>query len=210
MGVAVGVIVTAATLGAFAGVGRAVDAEESSSTRAEIMRALHDVQSQYGADAVMLEGHLLAHAIQGGSILEAVVSVPGVEDRNGKKFLAFKVETGIIYNDRETDASARTARVWRDIAEATLRKFHTVTVPADGIALIVGYSHKSYVDEADLRARLSEGHGDPEVTAFYLLLSDMAELAADRITAQQLVDRSTVLLNGRTVRLAIDAPTPRP
>ncbi len=204
-----GLIVLVSSLSVCVPAGRALD-HDSSSSRTAIMRALHEVQSQYGADAVMIEGHLLAHAIQGGSILEAVVSVPGTEERDGKKFLAFKVDTGIIYNDQEIAAPGRTVRAWRDIAEATLRKFHTLTLPADGIVLIIGYTHKPYLDEADLRARLSEGHGAPEVAAFYLSLSDVAELMAERISAQQLIDRSTVLLDGMPVRLTIDVPTPAP
>ncbi len=210
IGWAGGLIVLISSLSVCVPTGQALDGDDPSSSRTAIMRALRDVQSQYGADAVMIEGHLLAHAIQGGSILEAVVSVAGTEERGGKKFLAFKVDTGIIYNDQEIAAPGRTARVWRDIAEATLRKFRTLTLPADGIVLIIGYSHKPYLDEADLRARLNEGHGAPEVAAFYLSLSDVAELMAERISAQQLIDRSTVLLDGMPVRLTIDAPTPAP
>jgi hypothetical protein len=188
----------------------ALAADESASSRAEILRALHDVQSKYGADAVMIQGHLLAHAIRGGSVLEAVVSIPGVEDRAGKKFLAFRLETGIIYNDRDGNAPARTGRVWHDIVEATLRRFQTLTLPADGIALILGYTHKPYRDEAELRAHLDEGHGTAETAAFYLLLSDVTELIAERIAPQELLERSTVLVDGAPVHVVLDLPTPSP
>ena len=188
----------------------ALDSDDPASTRTEIMRLLHEVQSKYGSDAVMIEGHLLGQTIEGGSILEAVVSVPGIEERDGKKFLAFKVETGIIYNDHETDAPVRTAKAWRDIVEATLRKFRTLTVPADGIVVTLSYAHKTYADEADLRAHLHEGHGAAEVAAFYLLLSDVSELMTEHISAQQLLDRSTVLLNGARVQLVLDPKPPQP
>lgn len=181
---------------------------EAGTTRQEILHMVHDVQTRYGADAVMIEGNLLQQAIRSGSILEAVVSVGGLEQRNGKQFLAFKLDTGIIYNDRALSDAARPGRAWTDIVEATLRKFQTMRVPADGIAVTVGYAHKAYADEADLRAHLHDDHGELETAIFYLLLSDVAELIAERITAQQCVDRSTVLINGSPTRIVLDAPTP--
>ncbi len=177
-------------------------------TRQEIATVLQDVQRKYGRDAVLLEGHLLAHVIQGGSVLEAAVAVPGVEERAGKRFLTFKVDTGIIYNDRELSAAKRPARAWRDVVETTLRKFTGVNVDADGLALLLGYSHKAYIDEADLRTHLSEGSGDVEAVAFYLLLSDISNLLADRITGQQLADRSIILINGQPGAIVLDEPTP--
>jgi hypothetical protein len=183
---------------------------EAGSTRQEILRSLQDLQRKYGVDAVMIEGNLLQHAIRGGSILEAAVSIAGIEEHDGKRFLAFKVDTGIIYNDRAVSAPARPARAWTDIAETTLRKLRTMHIPADGIVLTLGYTHKPYADEADLRAHLKDGPGDPEAAVFYLLAADVAELAAERITGQQLVDRSTVLVNGQTSRIILDVPTPKP
>ena len=177
--------------------------EEALKTRQDILRTLQDVQRKYGRDAVLIEGHLLGLAVQAGSILEAAISVPGVEERSGKRFLTFKLDTGIIYNDRELTRPGRAARAWRDIVEGSLRKFRSLTVQADGLALLVGYTHKEYVDEAELRARLGEGHGESEATAFYLLIEDVAELLADRITGQQLIDRSTVLIDGSPARILL-------
>ena len=181
---------------------------EAGTTHQEIVDALHDLQRKYGSDAVLMEGHLLGQAVRSGSMLEAVISVTGVEERNGKRFLAFKLETGIIYNDRELAPHERSARAWTDIVEATLRKFHKPSVPADGIAVLVSYTHKPYTDLSDLRAHLNEGHGEPEALAFYVLVPDIVELNADRITAQQLIDRSTFLLNGEPARLLLGTPTP--
>jgi hypothetical protein len=186
------------------------DTIEAVTTRREVVQALQDVQRKYGADAVMMEGHLLSHAIRAGSIAETEVSVPGIEERDGKRFLAFKVETGIIYNDRDVTPALRPARVWSDIVEATLRKFRTVTFPADGIAVLAGYTHKTYVDEADLRSHLSDGRGDPEAAAFYLLLPDVTELMGNHISGQQLADRSTVLINGAPTHIVLESPTPTP
>jgi len=181
---------------------------EAGTSHQEIVDALHDLQRKYGSDAVLMEGHLLGQAVRSGSLLEAVISVTGVEERNGKRFLAFKLETGIIYNDRELAPHERSTRAWTDIVEATLRKFHKPSVPADGIAVLLSYTHKPYSDLSDLRAHLNEGHGEPEALAFYVLVPDIVELNADRITAQELIDRSTFLLNGEPARLRLAAPTP--
>ena len=181
------------------------EAAEAAQTHKEITQLLQDVQHKYGSDAVMLEGHLLGHAVRGGSILEATVTVAGVEAREGKRFLTFKVETGIIYNDAEVASTLRPVRVWNDVVEKTLRQFHTLTVPADGIAVTLGYNHKSYRDEADLRAHLHETHGQAEAAAFYLLLSDVGELIAQRLTSQQLIDRSVVLVDGTPTRITLAA-----
>lgn len=204
-----GLAVAAITLTVLTGATHAqTGALEAGGSRQDILHMLHGVQTKYGADAVMLEANLLQQAIRGGSILEAVVSVDGLEERAGKRFLAFKLETGIIYNDRSISAAARPGRAWTDIVEATLRKFLTIRLPADGLAVTLDYNHKAYADEADLRTHLSAGHGDLETAVFYLLLADVTEFVADRITAQQLIDRSTVLINSSPTRIVLDAPTP--
>jgi hypothetical protein len=179
-------------------------------TREEIMQALQEVARTYGHDAVLLEGHLLQLAIRSGSVREATVSVPGVEERDGKRFVAFKLETGIVYNDREVSPPSRAVRVWSDIVEATLRKFHSLSVSADGIAFLVSYEHKAYIDESDLRAHLSEDRGESESAVFYLSLSDIRELLAEQIAAQQLIDRSTILVNAAPAHLVLAEPTPHP
>jgi hypothetical protein len=191
---------------------RAADDPEASpepgTTRKEIQDSLHELQRKYGPDAVLMEGALLGQAIRSGSILEAVIAVPGVEEHNGKRFLAFKLETGIIYNDREVAPQERSMRVWSDIVEASLRQIRKPSFPADGLVVVVSYTHKPYGDLSDLRARLKDSHGEPETAAFYLLTPDVIELNADRITPQQLMDRSTILLNGEPAHVTLPVPTP--
>jgi hypothetical protein len=181
---------------------------EPGTTRKEIQDSLHDLQRKYGSDAVLMEGALLGQAIRSGSILEAVISVSGIEERNGKRFLTFKLETGIIFNDRQVAPHERFVRAWSEIVEASLRQFRKPSFPADGIVVVVSYTHKPYGDLADLHAQLKEGHGEPEAVAFYLLTPDVVELNADRITPQQIIDRSTVLLNGEPAQLTLPVPTP--
>jgi len=184
--------------------------DEAAATHKAMIALLGDVQKKYGADAVMFEGHLLGHAVRSGSILAAEVSVPGFEERAGKRYLTFKIDTGIVYNDRDVDAPSRPARVWSDIIEATLRKFRTLTLPADGVAVRVGYTHKPYADEDEVRAHATEDSGTPETVVYFLLLADVSELIAERLTGQQLLDRSAVLVNDAAARLVLPLPTPTP
>jgi hypothetical protein len=183
---------------------------EEGTSRQEILDSLHSVQRKYGSDAVLMQGHLLGQAIRSGSILEAVISVSGVEEYSGKRFLTFKLETGIIYNDREVAPHERSVRAWSEIVEVTLRQFHQPSVPADGVAVVVSYTHKPYADLTDLHAHLQETHGEPEAVAFYVMVPDIVALNAKRITAQQLIDRSIVLVNGVPAHLTLAPPTPSP
>jgi len=183
-------------------------AGDGPSSKTEIFNAMQDVQRKYGSDAVMLQGHLMSQAVHNGAIGETVASVGDVENHDGKRFLVVQLETGIVYNDREISAAARPARLWSDIVEASLRKFHTLTVPADGIALRLGYRHREYDTEAEVRAHFREQPGTPESAVFYLLLPDVIDLLSDRITAQQLVERSTTLVNDTPAHFELAVPTP--
>jgi hypothetical protein len=175
-------------------------------TRQALLRSLQSINHKYGPDAVMLEGQLLTWAVRGNSVLETSVSVPGVEIRGGKRFLRFVVETGIVYNDRTVPAHSLPAHLWRDVVEVSLRSFRTLKLPTDGMVLTVGCTHKRYADDADLLEHVSDDHGVPETAVFYLLVSDVGDLIAKRITPQQLLDRSTVLVNGAPTRLVLDLP----
>ncbi len=183
---------------------------EPGTSRKEVLSSLQEIQRKYGSDAVMMEGQLLGEAIRGGSIVDAAISISGYEERGGKRFLAFQLETGIIYNDRDVSAPARPLRLWAEVIEISLRKFPKLTLPAEGVAVLTSYAHKPYESEADLRRHLHEDRGQAETVAFYFLVSDIGELVANRITSQQLIDRATILVNGTPTRLVIDpAPTPQ-
>ena len=176
----------------------------------EIVRALTEVRRKYGADAVVMEGVLLSHSIQNGSVLETAVTVGDIEERETRKYLLFTVDTGIVYNDRELTPEARLGRTWTRIVERSLRTFRSLAVPADGLRLTLNYSHKPYVDEPDLRAHLGDGHGESESMVLYLLSHDVGDLIEAKIDSQQLADRAVVLVNGAPARLLVEAPEPTP
>jgi len=183
---------------------------EQPSSRQEIAQAMQELERAYGKDAVALEGQLLGQAVRSGSILPAVVAVPGIRERDGARFLAFDLDTGIVFNDRDTTAEQRPAEVWTQIVVPSLQQFAALKLPADGVAFLISYRHRPYADLAELRAHLRDDAGPTEVAAFYVRLADAAELAAKRITSQQLVDRSVVLVDGTARRLRVPEPTPVP
>jgi hypothetical protein len=176
----------------------------------DILRALEDVGRRYGADAVSIEGFLMGHAIENGSVLETSVRVVGIEERADKTYLVFALDTGIVYNDRELNAAGRLGRTWSRIVERTLRRFRRVDVPADGIGFLITYAHKPYRDEAELRAHLSESAGEAEHASFYLLRADVADLTSNRITGQDLADKAAVFIDGSPQRVHAEAATSVP
>jgi hypothetical protein len=210
----VGVAVLAFTLHALLGAApvRSEEARtfEQPSSREEIAQAMQELERKYGKDAVAFEGQLLGQAVRSGSILAAVISVPGVRERDGARFLAFDLDTGIIFNDRDTDAAQRPAEVWTQIVVPSLQQFAALRLPADGVALLISYRHRPYADLSELHAQLRDDPGSTETAAFYVRIADAAELAAKRLTSQQLVDRSTVLVDDTPRRLTVPEPTPVP
>lgn len=176
----------------------------------EVLNALGDVRSRYGADAVMIEGFLMGHAIEGGSVLETSVTVTGIEDLNARHYLTFKLETGIVYNDHGISPETRTGRTWTRIVEKTLRRFRSIKVPADGMQFLITYTHRPYVEEPGWRVDLNRDHGTTESVAFYLSNSDVADFLAAHITAQQLLDRTTVLVDGAPKRVVAEPAEPTP
>jgi hypothetical protein len=182
--------------------------DDSPSGKPTVLGAMQELRAKYGSDAVMLQGHLLSHSVRSGAVGETAVSVAGFEERDGKRFLTFRVETGIIYNDREPGDATRPARLWSDIVEASLRKFRTFEVAADGLVIRLAYAHRAYGDEAELRTHPRDQPGAEDTVVFFLLLPDVADMIGDRISGQQLVERSTVLLNGAPEHVLVAAPTP--
>jgi hypothetical protein len=191
-------------------VARAQPAPPRGGPSRDVLNALGGVRSRYGADAVMIEGFLMGHAIEGGSVLETSVTVAGIEELNARRYLTFKLDTGIVYNDHDVSPETRTGRIWTRIVERTLRRFRSIKVPADGMQFFVTFTHRPYVEEPGWRVELNRDHGTAESVAFYLSNSDVAEFLTARITAQQLLDRTTVLVDGAPQRVVAEPPEPTP
>jgi hypothetical protein len=190
--------------------GHTDDAAEPGTSRPEILNHLDDVRKRYGADAALMESALLTHSIAGGSIAEAAIAIDGFGDRDGKRFLTFRLDTGIVFNDRNVPPPTRWRHAWNSIVEKSLRQFRSLSVPADGLLVLVRYAHTTYDVDLAPRAHLNAGPGEVEVVAFYLITSDLADLLTDNISAQQLLDRSTLLINGAPARIVLETNQPTP
>jgi hypothetical protein len=177
------------------------------SSKEEIVDSLREVSSKYGPDTVMLQAYLLNEALRLGSILETSISAPSTEEREERTYLALSLDSGLVFNDRDTTQTDRVTRVWREIVERTLRRYESLQLPADGVAIGIGYDHKTFASDADLRAGLQkEGRGQRETVAFYLLGSDVGRFLARELSAQELLDRSYVLLDDRPYVLRLPSP----
>jgi len=162
------------------------------------------VASAFGPDAVLTQAYLLNQAVRAGSVLEATVHRPVLQALGAKQFPAFVLDSGIVFNDRDISADARMVRVWKDLLEPVLQRHGKFDLPADGVAFDIRYYHRAYADEEDLRARIArEGRGQSERAVFFFSLEDLRALLEKRLTAQELLDRSVIMRDGRRCTLRL-------
>lgn len=143
----------------------------------ELMLSLGEVARAFGPHAVVFQSALLNEAVRNGSLLEARVEKPAYQKRDGRKFVVFTLETGIVYNDNDVSAEERVRLVWSEIVAAALRRMTELELKAEGIGVRVGYHHRRYTDERSLRQELPEGRGEAEQTTFFLQVEDAAGVA---------------------------------
>jgi hypothetical protein len=173
--------------------------------------ALEEMGAKYGSGATALQGYLLNHAIQGGSVLDITVSIAGIELRRERRYLVYKVDTGIVYRTDEVSPARQLARIWSDVVEPSARKAAQMNLPSDGIALLVTYRRGSYSDRADLQRQLQARHITAAEAGFYVLNRDAIDLLAAQITSQELAARAEVQVDGQPARvdLSLLADQPR-
>lgn len=160
----------------------------------EVMQSLSQVAKQFGPYAVILQSALLNEAVRNGSILEAKVDVPEYRQRDGKQYLAFTLESGIVYNDNSVNAEQRLRRTWQDIVASALRRLTEVEFDkVDGLAIRVGYHHRPYENEREVREQLPEGRGQPEQASYYFALADAVALAKGTVDSEKVLEGVTVL-----------------
>jgi hypothetical protein len=167
----------------------------------EMMRSLAKVARAFGPDAVIFQTALLNEAVRNGSILEAKVEKPELERREGRSYVAFTLESGIVYNDNDVSAEERVWRTWREIVAAALRRVAAVKLDAEGLAVNVGYHHRPYADERQLRAELPDGRGEAERMSYYLRLEDADKLARGAADPEEVLRRTLVLRGGQVLEL---------
>lgn len=175
----------------------------------EIKKAMAAAIATYGLDAANLEGNLLQQAIQGGSILEASVSITGPETHDGMRLLGFRLDSGVVFDDTSVPAASRTEHVWTAIVDPALAKCRRLDIPADGVVLRVGYLHSSYRDRTDLQRQLREGAVVAETVSFRLRSSDILDRANERITSVDLAARAQTETGEMPAPAPTIPPTPR-
>jgi hypothetical protein len=163
---------------------------------AEIVALLRENRKTYGEDAVVLQLQLLRNAIHADSILAAGVRVDGVKPHSARRYLAYTVETGIVFNTRQTDRSKRLDHVWSRVVLPSLVPLKVCDVPADGVALELTYFHQPYDDTASFQATVQEHPGESERVVFYLLRDDIVAFNRNEVDAAGLYGRAEPAVDG--------------
>jgi hypothetical protein len=183
----------------------------SADDRRAVLELMKQNRQKYGGDAALLQGLLLTHSLRGEAVLTTESTIVGFEEHEGHKYVAFRVASGVVLNDKSLDREQRLEHIWHIIVERTLLQYPTFTVPADGLAIEIEYNHRSYQQLADLYNE-ADDTGAVERAKFYILSSDLGEFLAHRIGTQDFLERSHVLLDDQPVKLRITEVSlpPRP
>jgi hypothetical protein len=165
---------------------------------------------KYGPDAALLQGLLLTHSLQGDAVFTAESTLVGFEQAEGHEFIAFRLASGVVLDDKRLTPAQRVEHVWHVILERTLLKYPKFQGPGDGLSVDIAYSHRPFDQIADLASL--DAPGPIEHAKFYMLSADIAEFLARRIGAQEFLARSRVLLDGRPIAIHLTEATmpPRP
>lgn len=187
-----------------------------SAKREEVTHLLRKVRDRHGDDAVVVQTHLLLNSMQKGSVLATGVRVEDrVEERAGKRYLPFVLETGLVFDDSTRDRTQRAQILWATIMEPTLARLSDglQVKEADGLVVEMQYFHRPYRSEDELREHIHEP-GTSEEARFYVLSSDLDEVVRGNVTLRALLAKTRTTIDGGDVVVAppaVDAPlTPGP
>jgi len=180
----------------------------SGASRDDVARALRKVHHKYGEHAVQIETQLLLNAMRNGSLRATAVSVPGIAAYGDKQYLGFDVETGLIFDSTTRDERARIEMLWTTILVPTFERLTELRLPSDGIRVALHHHHRPYRSVDELRATIDQP-GTPEEIDFYVLTPDVTDLVYKRLTAETLIAKARVTVDGaeRTVPTLVGPPT---
>jgi hypothetical protein len=183
----------------------------SKDQRIAVLELMKANTQKYGSDAALLQGLLLTHSLQGEAVLTTQSTITGFEEREGRKYLGFRVESGVVLNDKTMDRDRRLERIWHVVLERTLLKYPKFKAPGDGLAVEISYNHREYERLSDV-AQTDDDAGPVERAKFYLLGSDLDEFLGHRLGPQEFLGRSRVLVDERPVKIQLTEVTmpPRP
>jgi hypothetical protein len=163
---------------------------------AEIVHLLQDTRDTYGEDALILQLQLLRNAIHADSILAAGIRVDGVQSHADRRYLAYTVETGIVFHTTRVQQQKRIEHVWNRVVLPSLAPLRACDVPADGVAIELSYFHRPYADAAELDSTVQEDNGQGERVAFYLLREDILAFNDKKLPAARLYERAHPVVDG--------------
>jgi hypothetical protein len=177
--------------------------------RRALIQLMRENRIKYGDDATVLQGLLMMNAIGADAVLATESAIRGFEEHQGRRFVTFRLASGVVFNDRTTDPGERLRKLWRGILERTFQSYESFKVPADGIAVEIEYSHRPYADISDLY-RTIDDEGAKEQAKFYLLAADLNDYVTKQVAAHEFLGRSKVLVNGQPAVIDLGAtPTPK-
>ena len=170
--------------------------------RRAVLQLMKQNRDKYGDDAALMQGLLLTHSLQGEAVLTTESTIVGFEQLEGRKFVTFRVASGVVLNDRAFDRDQRLERIWHVVLERTLLRYPTFKAPADGVAVEIQYNHRPYEQVADLYKNVDDT-GPLERAKFYMLVPDLGEFLAHRLGPQDFLERSRVLVDDKPVKLRL-------
>lgn len=189
---------------------RAEPADEDGPTaQPTVDAALKALAERYGPAAVALQGVLLAHAISAGAQLEVTVAIAGKESHAGREYLAYEIDTGIVYQGAEVTKRAQLSRIWTDVVDPALRQAALNQLPGEGLALRIRSHRGQFADRAAIVRELAAQRLQPVATTFILPFDAIRAYLEGQIAASELSTRGIVELDGSATRLEI-IPTPIP
>jgi len=179
--------------------------------RRAVLQLMRDNREKYGDDSALLQGLLLTHSLQGEAVLTTESTIVGFEQLEGRKYVVFRVNSGIVLNDKAFDRQQRLERIWHVILERTLLRYQKFTAPADGLAIEIQYNHRPYNALADLYNE-TDDTGPVERAKFYMVSPDLGEFLARRMGPQEFLDRSRVVLDDQSIKVRLKEVSmpPRP
>jgi hypothetical protein len=178
------------------------DVPHPASPPPEVLEFLKEQAKEYGPDSVSLLTWLIEATTRSGSILTASVKINGYETQHDRKFLVFRIDTGLIFNSRLYNQTARLATLWTKILAYAFAQVDPLNLPAEGIVIDFLYHHKMLADAEDLAEHV-DAPGTVEEAKFYFFERPLLAFLSKQISAQSLLDQSDVVLNETSVRLVL-------
>lgn len=182
--------------------------QHDSARSPELGKLLRELNQKYGPDTVSLVSWLNDASIRSGSVLTSAVRVEGKETKDDVTFLVFQVETGLIFNTRKVDQTARLMTLWERILADAFSHLDDLKVPADGVMIDL-LSHCKTFAETDTLADHVDEPGPLEDVKFYFPAASLQAYLKKQLSAQTLLSRTTVLVNNVPVAFSLPDKAPK-